>query len=277
MRRPGRASPDHECKPRTWRQPGNRVIALLRAVADAIDRCELSYVGRSEIDLARAQAQHAAYAAALTSLGCRPQWLTPLPAQPDGVFVEDTAVVVPEVAVITRPGAASRRGEIDSAALALADHLPVRRIREPATLEGGDVLTIGRRLYVGASARSNAQGVAQLAQALAPFGYSVRAVAMRDCLHLKSAATFIAPDTVLVNPAWVDPAEFGCARVINVAADEPFGANTLTVGGITLVSADYPQTRQLLEQAGIATQELDVSELHKAEAALTCLSIIIGR
>ncbi len=252
------------------------MIALLRAVADSIGHCELSYVGRSEIDLARAQAQHAAYAAALTSLGCRLQWLTPLPAQPDGVFVEDAAVVVPELAVITRPGAASRRGEVDSVATALAQRLPVRRITEPATIEGGDVLRIGRTLYVGASKRSNAQGVAQLAAALAPFGYAVRAVAMRDCLHLKSAATFIAPDTLLANPAWVDPAEFGCARIITVAADEPFGANTLTVGGVTLVSADYPQTRQLLEKAGIATRELDVSELHKAEAALTCLSIMIG-
>jgi dimethylargininase len=118
--------------------------------------------------------------------------------------------------------------------------------------------------------------VAQLAQALAPFGYRVRAVAMRDCLHLKSAATFIAPDTLLANPAWVDPAEFGCARVIAVAAQEPFGANTLTVGGVTLVSADYPQTRQLLERAGVTTRELNVSELHKAEAALTCLSVMLA-
>jgi dimethylargininase len=181
------------------------------------------------------------------------------------------------VAVITRPGAASRRGEVDSAASALAQHLPLCRITEPATIEGGDVLRIGRSLYVGASRRSNAPGAAQLAAALAPFGYTVRTVAMRDCLHLKSAATFIAPDTVLANPAWVDPAEFGCARVITVAAGEPFGANTLTVGGVTLVSADNPETRQLLERAGITTRELDVSELHKAEAALTCLSIMIGR
>lgn len=251
------------------------MIAFIRAVAPALGRCELSYLGRSEIDVPRAQAQHAAYAAALSALGCELKWLAALPAQPDGVFVEDTAVVVPEVAVSTRPGVASRRGEVESTAAALADHLPLRHISEPATLEGGDVLRIGRHLYVGASKRSNAQGVAQLAQALAPFGYSVRAVAMRDCLHLKSAATFIPPDILLVNPAWVDPGEFGCARVIAVAADEPFGANTLSVGGVTLVSADYPKTRQLLEQAGVATRTLDVSELHKAEAALTCLSVLL--
>ncbi len=252
------------------------MIALMRAVAASLGHCELSFVGRSQIDVARAQAQHGAYAAALTSLGCTLEWLPPLAAHPDGVFVEDTAVVVPELAVLTRPGAASRRGEVDSTATALAAHLPVRRVTEPATIEGGDVLRIGRRLYVGASARSNAQGVEQLRQALAPFGYSVAAVAMHDCLHLKSAATFIAPDTLLSNPAWADPAQFGCARVITVAPEEPFGANTLTVGGVTLVSADYPRTRELLENAGIATRELDVSELHKAEAALTCLSIMVG-
>lgn len=252
------------------------MITLMRPVADSLGDCELSYVGRTRIDVARARAQHAGYASALTALGCQLEWLAALPEHPDGVFVEDTAVVVPEVAVITRPGAASRRGEVDSTAAALARHLSVTRITEPATIEGGDVLRIGRRLFVGGSARSNAQGVAQLAEALAPFGYTVRAVAMRDCLHLKSAATFIAPDTVLANPDWVDPAEFGCARVIGVAREEPFGANTLTVGGVTLVSTEYPRTQRLLERAGVETRALDISELHKAEASLTCLSVVVG-
>ena len=248
----------------------------MRAVAESLGDCELSFVGRSAIDVARAQAQQAAYARALEALGCRIEWLPPLAAHPDGVFVEDTAVVVDEVAVVTRPGAASRRGEVESAAAALARHRPVSRITEPATIEGGDVLRIGRQLYVGGSARSNAAGVAQLGAALAPFGYSVRGVQMHDCLHLKSAATFIAPGTLLANPAWVDPAAFGCARVIEVAPEEPFGANTLTLGGTTLVSADYPATRRRLEQAGIPTQVLEVGELHKAEAALTCLSILLA-
>ncbi len=248
----------------------------MRAVAESLGDCELSFVGRSAIDVARAQAQQAAYARALEALGCRIEWLPPLAAHPDGVFVEDTAVVVDEVAVVTRPGAASRRGEVESTAATLARHRPVSRITEPATIEGGDVLRIGRQLYVGASARSNAAGVAQLGAALAPFGYSVRGVQMHDCLHLKSAATFIAPGTLLANPAWVDPAVFGCARVIEVAPEEPFGANTLTLGGTTLVSADYPATRRRLEHAGIPTQVLEVGELHKAEAALTCLSILLA-
>lgn len=252
------------------------MIALVRAVAASLAKCELSFVERNPIDVARARAQHAAYVEALQSLGCQVQWLTDLPAHADGVFVEDTAVVVPEIAVITRPGAASRRGEVDSTAQALGPLMAVRRVQEPATLEGGDVLRIGRALYVGASARSNAQGVAQLAEALAPSGYSVRALPMRDCLHLKSAVTFIPPDIALVNPAWVEPAALGVARIITVDPAEPFGANTLTLAGVTLVSAAYPRTRERLESQGIATRVLDVGELHKAEAALTCLSVILG-
>jgi len=115
----------------------------------------------------------------------------------------------------------------------------------------------------------------QLSAALAPFGYTVEPLALRGCLHLKSAVTFIPPATLLVNPAWLDAARLPPAQLIEVAPEEPFGANTLTVCGVTLVSADYPRTRARLEAAGIPTRALEVSELHKAEAALTCLSLIL--
>jgi dimethylargininase len=150
----------------------------------------------------------------------------------------------------------------------------VLQLSEPACLEGGDVLRIGRTLFVGASARTNSQGIEQLAQALAPYGYAVRAVAMDGCLHLKSACSFIPPDVLLVNPCWVDSAGFGAQRVIAVDEAEPYAANTLSIGGTTLVSAAYPHTRRRLQAAGVGTQALDVSELHKAEAALTCLSLL---
>jgi dimethylargininase len=250
------------------------MIAYVRELSAHLERCELSFIGRSPIDGALAQRQHAAYLQTLESLGCRLAWLPPLPEHPDAVFVEDTAVIVPEITVITRPGAASRRNEIESVATSLASLTRLVRVREPGTIEGGDVLRVGRALYVGMSARSNADGIAQLAAALAPFSYSVQGVPMQGCLHLKSAVTCIAPDTILVNPRWVDPAVFGVRRVIEVAPGEPFGANTLTLSGVTLVSADYPLTRQLLEAAGVATRALTVTELHKAEAALTCLSLI---
>jgi dimethylargininase len=252
-------------------------IAFVREPSPQLERCELSYLERVTIDFARARQQHADYVAALSSLGCQLQWLPPLPQYADGVFVEDTAVIVPELAVITRPGARSRRDEVQSVAAALGGLTPLLQTREPATLEGGDVLRVGRALYVGASARSNSEGVAQLGAALAAFGYTVAAVPLRGCLHLKSAVTFIPPDTVLVNPEWVDAARLGAARVIRVDPREAFGANTLTLAGVTLVSADYPRTQERLAAVGITTRALCVTELHKAEAALTCMSLILER
>jgi dimethylargininase len=253
------------------------VIAFVREVAPALAACELTFLERAPIEVALALRQHAAYVAELNALGCRPVWLPGLSAQPDGVFVEDTAVLVAELAVITRPGAASRRAEVASVAEALAAHLPVHRISAPATLEGGDVLRIGRTLYVGDSGRSNAAGIAQLAAALAPLDYTVRTVGLRGCLHLKSAATFIPPHTLLANPDWVDTRQLGAAALVTVDPGEPYGANTLTIAGVTLVSAAYARTRARLEAAGIATRALEVSELHKAEAALTCMSLLLER
>ena len=251
------------------------MIAFVRALSPRLERCELSFLERIKIDGERARRQHQGYVGVLEELGCEVHWLAPLPEHADGVFVEDTAVVVPQLTVITRPGAASRRDEVDSVATTLAAHAPVARVRAPGTLEGGDVLQIGRSFFVGNSARSNADGVAQLAAALAPLGYRVCAVPMQGCLHLKSAVTFIPPDVLLVNPQWVDPAAFGAGRVVTVDPREPFGANTLTLGGVTLVSADYPATQARLAAAGVNTRVLDVGELHKAEAALTCMSLIL--
>ncbi|HYM29617.1 MAG TPA: arginine deiminase family protein [Steroidobacteraceae bacterium] len=252
------------------------MIAWVREVAPSLAHCELTFLEREPIDVARAALQHRRYTVELAALGCRIEWLPPLPQQPDGVFVEDTAVLVPELAVLTRPGVAARRGEVESVAAALGRHLPVARIEAPATLEGGDVLRIGRTFYVGTSGRSNPQGVAQLAAALAPHGYAVRAVPMQGCLHLKSACTAIAPGRLLVNPEWVDAEQFDAATVITVDESEPFAANTLTFGGVTLVSTAYPRTRARLAAAGIATRALEVDELHKAEAALTCMSLLLG-
>jgi dimethylargininase len=251
------------------------MLALVRDVSPQLAQCELSFLARAPIDLPRALAQHAAYTAALQELGCQLQWLPALLAHADGVFVEDTAVVTPEIAVITRPGIASRRGENASVAAALAARRPLAEIREPATLEGGDVLRIGRVFYVGRSARSNPQGWEQLAAAVGPHGYRVRALALQGCLHLKSAVTFIPPDTVLVNPAWIDATALDVPRVLHVDDREPYGANTLSIAGTTLVSSAYPRTAARLEAQAIRTRVLEVDELHKAEAALTCMSIVL--
>jgi len=251
------------------------LIAITRDVSASLGQCELSFVSRSAIDVTRAAAQHQAYREALESLGCR---VTVLPAQdalPDAVFVEDVAVVLDEVAILTLPGAQSRRAEVSSVAEVLARHRPLRTIEAPGTLEGGDVLRVGRALYVGQSARSNAAGIAQLRERVAGFGYTVHAVPIHGCLHLKSAVTQVAEDTLLVQPAWVDPAAFVGFRLIEVDPGEEHAANALWLGAGVVYPTCFPRTRRRLKAAGIAVTPVDVSELRKAEGAVTCCSLVL--
>lgn len=251
-------------------------VALTRAVSRSIGRCELSHLVRRPIDVALARTQHAAYEAALRDAGCAVRQLPEAPDFPDAVFVEDTAIVLDEVAVLTRPGAASRRGEVAAVAGALADSRTLARMTEPATLDGGDVLRLGRTLCVGASARSNRAGSARLAELVKPFGYAVRAIPMHGCLHLKSAVTQVADDALLLNPRWVDPAAFADWRVLEVDAGEPHAANTLRIGATVLCSASCPRTAEALQRAGLAVRVVDMSETEKAEGALTCCSLVFA-
>ena len=249
-------------------------IAITRAVSPALANCELTHLERRQIDIDLARKQHAAYQQALRDAGCEVLALEALNDFADSVFVEDTAIVLDNVAVLTRPGAASRRGEIESMAAALAAFRECLSVEAPATLDGGDVLRLGRVLHVGASARSNADGVGQLRRLVAAFGYSVVAVPMEGCLHLKSAVTQVAHDLLLVNPAWVDASRFAAHRILNVDADEPFAANTVWLGERVLYSASFPRTAQLLRNAGIDVRLVDMSETEKAEGAVTCCSVI---
>jgi len=251
-------------------------LAITRAVGPELAGCELSFVPRAPIDLGRAMAQHEAYCEALVAAGCEVLALPALPDHPDAVFVEDTALVFDEVAVLTRPGAESRRGEVASIAAALAPHRSLLRIEAPGTLDGGDVLRVGRDVFVGRSARSNGAGIAQLATLLAPHGYRVQGVATRDCLHLKSAATVVADDTLLVQPAWVDPAVFAGCTLIEVDPAEQHPANALRIGDTVIQPDCFPRTRARLEAAGIRVLPVDVSELQKAEGAVTCCSLVLG-
>ena len=248
--------------------------AITRDVSPSLGAGELSFVPRTGIDVARAVAQHESYRRALESFGCR---VISLPAQadlPDAVFVEDVALVFDEVAVITRPGAESRRAEGASVAPVLAAFRPLLPIEAPGTLDGGDVLRVGRSVYVGESARSNPEGIAQLRGILARFGYTVHAVPTRGCLHLKSAVTQVAEDTLLLNPVWVDVAAFAEYRLIEIDPCEEHAANALRIGNRVLYPSCFPRTRQRMEAAGIAVTTVDVSELQKAEGATTCCSLV---
>jgi len=250
-------------------------IALVRAVSPRLAECELMQLERVPIDASRAIRQHRSYVHTLGELGARVEWLPELTEHPDGVFVEDTAVVLPGLAVITRPGALSRQAEVESTAQALARYRRLRRIEPPGSLDGGDVLAIGRTLYVGLSARTNRAGVEQLERAVAPEGYAVRPLPLTGCLHLKSAVASVSGGRILINPHWVDAGAFAAFDSITVDDAEPAAANVLTVGGTTLVSSRYPRTAQRLRSAGVEIRVLEVDELHKAEAGLTCMSLIV--
>jgi len=254
----------------------NKIVAIVRDVSDALAECELSFVERSPIDLALARRQHAAYVAALEAADCE-IWQAPsLPTMADAVFVEDTVIVVDELAVLTRPGAESRRGEVASMAETLRPLRPLAWIEAPGTIDGGDVLRIGRKVYVGRSARSNDPGIEQLRVLLAPHGYSVEGVRTRECLHLKSAVTAVADDSVLVNPHWLVDDPFGEYRRIEVEPSEEHAANALRVGDAVLYPASFPRTAERLRAAGIDLRVLDVSELQKAEGATTCCSVLVA-
>lgn len=250
--------------------------AIMRPPTPALARCALTYLERRQIDLEAALRQHAAYAAALEACGVTVQMLPALEAMPDAVFVEDTAVVVDECAVMARPGIESRRGEVESVQAALAAGRPTIRITAAGTLEGGDVLRAGRTIFVGQTPRTNADGTRQLREALAPHGYEVLPVTPTGCLHLKSAVTSIGHETLLVNPEWVDVSLFARWQCVPVAPEEPFGANALLVGETVHVAASAPLTRRKLDALGFDTVALDTSEFEKAEAALTCLSILFS-
>lgn len=249
------------------------LTALTRKVSPGFASCQLEYLQRQPIDVARAKAQHRNYEAALENLGARVVSLSAEPDMPDCVFVEDPAVVLDEIAIITRMGAESRRGESESLAAALARFRPVVRMAEPATLEGGDVVRMGRTLYVGLSRRTNPEGARQLAEMVEPHGYRVVPVAVTGCLHLKSACCAASDDTVFANRALFDSSALRC-KMIDVPAEEPGAADVLRIGGAVLIPASFPRTAQLLEESGFAVQPLDVSELQKAEAGVTCMSLV---
>jgi dimethylargininase len=251
------------------------MIAITRDISPRFNECEITHIERTPIDLDAARSQHHEYVLALKALGCE---VIELPAEsdlPDSVFVEDTAFILPELAVITRPGADSRKPETESIIRALPPFIKYVRLQAPATLDGGDVLVLGKQIYIGLSTRSNQEAIDQLNGLLGKYGYSVSGVQMHDCLHLKSAVTRIDDGTLLINPVWVDTHHFEEFKWLEVDPAEPFAANCLPVGDSILYPTAFPKTCANLEGAGFKVMEVDVSELAKAEGAVTCCSLII--
>jgi len=251
-------------------------VAITRQVSESIARCELTHLARQSIDLDRARDQHADYEHNLSALGCEVRRLPGAPDLPDAVFVEDIAVVLDELAILARPGAESRRAETASLEPALRGLRPLVRIEPPGTLDGGDILRAGRVLHAGRSRRTNAAGVEQLARLVAPHGYTVRPIEIDHCLHLKSAATEVGDNLVLIQPRWVDRRNFPGLGLIEVDAREPAAANALRIGEWVLMATAFPRTRARLEANGVAVRPVDLSELAKAEGGVTCCSLILN-
>lgn len=253
------------------------LLAITRSPGPELARCQLTHLERQPIDVGRARAQHRAYQDTLRGAGIKLIELPADPNLPDGTFVEDTAVVLDELAVITSPSPPSRREEWPVIAAALRPFRPLPRLPEDAYLEGGDVLRMGRTLFVGQGGRTGEAGLRALDQIVGQLGYSVQPVRLRGCLHLKSACCALDRETLLVNRAWVESGVFSGPRLVDVPIEEPWGANVLALPGATLVSAACPRTADLLYGLGYPVASLDVSELHKAEAGLTCMSLLFHR
>ncbi len=250
------------------------LTAITRSVSSAIVNCELSFIPRQPIDLKIAREQHHSYEQLLEKLGARLVSLASEPDLPDSMFVEDPAIVLDELAVIFPLGTASRRLEAASLAEAISKFRKLEYVALPGHLEGGDILRIGRKLFVGVTKRSNAEGLRQLAAILAPHHYEVIAVLVTGCLHLKSAVTCLGRRTLLANRAWFDPAPFSGYQWIDVDAAEPHAANALALGNTIIFPASFPRTRARVEAQGFQVTPLDISELQKAESGLTCSSLI---
>lgn len=250
------------------------LIALTHVVPEAISRCELTYLERQPIYYHLAVEQHAEYCRALARNGASILELNENADYPDSCFVEDTAIVTDKLAVITRMGAESRRGEVNAIERFFSTRREVIRISEPGTLEGGDVIVAGNRVFVGLSQRTNQEGIRQLGAILGSQGYTVSQVMMRDCLHLKSACTFIGEETFLTNPEWLDLRPFEKARILSVAQGEPWAANALRVGETVLMGSTFVRTIDKLERSGFRVEGVPISEFLKAEAGLTCSSIL---
>jgi dimethylargininase len=251
------------------------LIALTREISPRLAECELTHLARSPIDVEQAREEHGAYEAALREAGAEVRRVPAAPELPDSVFVEDAAVVLDELAIICRPGAASRRAETAAVGTVLRALLPVVAILAPGTLDGGDVLRVGRRLFVGRSARTNAEGIRQLASIARSAGYEVRPVDFAGCLHLKTAASLVGDGLALANPAWVAPEALAPLTTIPVEPNEPFAANALYIGGVVIYPAEFVQTRGRLEAHGVRVRTVPAGELAKAEGGVTCCSVIV--
>ncbi len=252
------------------------MIALTHLPSPNMQSCERTFVPQTAIDPVLAREQHAAYCQALRDCSAQVVTLNVNEPMADAAFIEDTAIVLDEVAVLCSMGAASRRAEPANMEPVLRQYREIQHIERPATIEGGDVLRVGRTLLVGQSCRTNAAGISLLAAIVDRHGYKVTPIPVRGCLHLKTACTALADGRLLINPAWIDASALAGYELIHVPEAEPWGANVALVRNRVLLAAEHAQTAELIDGLGFDTQTIELSEFAKAEGGVTCLSLLIS-
>ncbi len=250
------------------------LTAITRPISPKMGECEITHFDRQPINIEKARSQHMAYEKALQELGCKIVHAAAAPDYPDSVFVEDCVIVFDEIAILTNPGAISRKQEVQGMQDALESFRTLVKIEPPGILDGGDVLVIGKQVWVGMSSRSNQEAVEQMQGFLAPYSYQIKGVAVTGCLHLKSAVTQVGEKKLLLNPNWVDASIFQDFEIIEVHPDEPGAANALLVNDTVIFPADFPLTAMRMADAGCEILLVDNSEVIKAEGGVTCCSVI---
>jgi dimethylargininase len=250
-------------------------VAITHRPSPEIGRCELTYVARQPIDYDTAVAQHAGYRAMLRGEGIDVVTLDANLSHPDSVFVEDAAVVLDEVAIITMPGAVSRRGEIDAIERTLRQYREAHRIALPGTLDGGDVVRIGRSLLVGVSSRTNLAGVRSLGLIAGRYGYAVSPVTVRGALHLKSACCALPDGRLFMNPEWLARTDVAAHDVVPIPSEEPWAADILLLDDVVCLADEHRRAVDLIDSLGFTTRTTPLSEFAKAEGGITCLSLLV--
>jgi len=233
-----------------------------------------TFADEAAVDYAIALKQHGEYQEALRRCGCRVVPLEVNREHPDSVFVEDTALVLDEVAIMMSPGAASRRDEPRGIEPTLRDYRRVVRIEMPATIDGGDIVRNGRQLYAGESQRTTTAGISSLAELSRHYGYRVTSIPVFGCLHLKSACSALPDGRFLVNADWIDVSPLPHDRLLHVPMSEPWAGDVLVIGERIIVSDAFPDTIALLEREGWEVVPVAVSEFAKVEGGVTCLSLV---
>ena len=251
-----------------------RLIAITHVPSARMASGERTYVEREAIDFGLALQQHAAYEGALRACGAHVVQLDINRELPDCVFVEDTAIVLDEVAVMMSMGAESRRAEPPAIERALRKYREIERVTLPATIDGGDVVRCGRALYVGESPRSNRAGIEAVREIVSAYGYTVTGVPVRNCLHLKSACSALPDGSFLVNRDWIDVSSLPSDRLAQVPPKEPWAGDVLVIGERIIVSSAFQGTIDTLRARGWTVIPVPISEFAKAEGGVTCMSLV---